>query len=280
MKLFINSYKAGSASVKALAEGLREAGVDTKIIKKTNSKYKHDEENHVVINWGDSKCPDYASLINPATSVVKAANKVETFKTLTDYGIQAVPSFFSKEDAAKFLERDKGRVVYCRKLVNASQGDGIVIAKSVDELVDAPLYTGGIVAAKRKEFRVHVFDGKIIKVQQKKRRNGYKEDENYNDLIRNLKGGWVFCTEDVRIGRKAGDTCRLAVRALGLTFGAVDILETTNGEGWVLEVNTACGLQGSTVDAYVEAIKDKFKPVPVPEPAPWGNFFFEDEADE
>jgi len=267
MKIFIKPYKAGSKSVKALIAGLKEVGIDAKTIRTKNSKYVHDPVNHTVINWGNGTCPNFDNMLNSAGAVVDATNKVDTFKLLSGKDVRIVPAFYSKEDATKFMQGADGRIVYCRTLLNASQGKGIVVAKTPDELVDAKLYTGGIVAEGRKEFRVHVFKGKVLHTQQKRRRNGYKENENFSDLVRNLAGGWIFGIKDVEIADETKTTCINAVAALGLDFGAVDVLQTPNGKGWVLEVNTACGLEGTTIGKYVEAIKDYVEDKP--EPVEW-----------
>lgn len=263
MKIFVNQYKAGSKSAKALVKGLQEVGVEAKRIKKVGSKYKHDPENHVVVNWGDSHCKHHANMLNKSDAVASASNKYSTFEALQEAGVQAVPSFFSKEDAINFLTAKEGRVIYCRTLLQGSQGDGIVIAKTPDELVNAKLYTGGLLSEGRKEFRVHVFKGEVLHVQQKRRRNGWRDNPDYSDEVRNLKGGWIFGIKDVEIEDETKATAVSAVEALGLDFGAVDILQTPNGKGWVLEVNTACGLEGTTVSKYVEAIKNYIEPKPV-----------------
>jgi glutathione synthase/RimK-type ligase-like ATP-grasp enzyme len=44
------------------------------------------------------------------------------------------------------------------------------------------------------------------------------------------------------------------VKALGLTFGAVDLGLTPTGKFKILEVNRAPGIEGSTIEAYVKAI--------------------------
>jgi glutathione synthase/RimK-type ligase-like ATP-grasp enzyme len=49
-----------------------------------------------------------------------------------------------------------------------------------------------------------------------------------------------------------------AVKALGLDFGAVDIatIKGTDGqECCIYEVNTACGMQGTTLEKYTQAIR-------------------------
>jgi len=50
-----------------------------------------------------------------------------------------------------------------------------------------------------------------------------------------------------------------AVSALGLDFGAVDIIYNEHeNQYYVLEVNTAPGLEGTTVEKYAEAFAKEF----------------------
>jgi len=41
-----------------------------------------------------------------------------------------------------------------------------------------------------------------------------------------------------------------AVKALGLDYGAVDVVLGVNGRFYVLEVNTAVGMEGTILKAY------------------------------
>ena len=51
----------------------------------------------------------------------------------------------------------------------------------------------------------------------------------------------------------------LAIKVLGLDFGAVDIIYNKQEDKWyVLEVNTAPGIYGTTLDKYVNAIMRAF----------------------
>ena len=145
-----------------------------------------------------------------------------------------------------------GDTIVCRTILNGSCGKGIVIAKTLEELVDAPLYVKYV--PKKEEYRVHVAFGHVIAIQRKARR---LECENPNWQIRNHENGFVFVhiepmgnLEDLAVG---------AVEALGLKIGAVDIIwNEKNDEFYVLEVNTSPGLEGRTIDAYVKAIKEEY----------------------
>lgn len=245
MNIFVNSYRKGSKSAKALRNGLREKGI------KAFLDIKNVKGDFLTINWGGSNCPNFKYVLNPSYYVAHAIDKISTFEMLSAADVRHVEALYSKEDAAAH-----GGIIYCRTLLTASQGDGIVVATRPEELVDAPLYTVGITDEGRKEYRVHVFAGKVIHVQEKRRRKGHKDNVDFNDKVRNLAGAWVFTIQDVNPSNDTRCTSVSAIAALGLDFGAVDIVQDSNGVGWVLEVNTACGLEGTTVSKYVDAIVD------------------------
>jgi glutathione synthase/RimK-type ligase-like ATP-grasp enzyme len=257
MKIFMKGYKKGSKGFKALLGGLRLAGFNAKGIRHKNSKYVYADD-HCVINWGDSKCPVYPNMLNHPGAIAKASNKALASRVFSQHNVPQPVTLYNRQDAIEYMYKHGG-IMYCRTIVNGSQGKGIVIAHSAQQLVDARMYTAGITGP-RAEYRVHVFNEDVIYVQQKKRRNGYKENENFNDDVRNLDGGWVFAVQDVECPDKVIDAAVAAVTALNLDFGGVDIVEDAEGNAYVLEVNTACGLQGTTVDKYVTAIKDCLAP--------------------
>jgi hypothetical protein len=147
-----------------------------------------------------------------------------------------------------------GRGARVRAAVPAGGGNGGDGGDGRRLLIDAPLYTQYV--KKAREYRVHVCNGAVIDVQQKRKRQERENDE-VDYQIRNLAGGWVYC----RGGVDAPD-CVLrasldAVASLGLDFGAVDVGYNENrGQACVYEVNTAPGIEGSTLDRYYEAISE------------------------
>ena len=128
---------------------------------------------------------------------------------------------------------------------------GIVIADSRDHLVPAPLYVKYV--PKKDEYRVHL--GKVgdevnvIAVQQKKRRLDHDEP---NWKVRNHANGFVYAREGV--DPPAG-VLGVAVDGLlrsGLDFAAFDVIFNEHQQkAYVLEANTAPGLEGQTLDDYV-----------------------------
>jgi glutathione synthase/RimK-type ligase-like ATP-grasp enzyme len=140
-----------------------------------------------------------------------------------------------------------GVTVFVRKKLNASSGRGIVVATTLP-IDDAPLYVKSI--NKTKEFRVHVVADQAIDLQEKRRKNGSRA----NEMIRNLDNGWVFCRQNIVAPAGLKELGVAAVKAVGLLFGAVDIIfDAVGNRLYVLEVNTAPGLTNSTAVSYAKA---------------------------
>lgn len=221
--------------------------------------YKEGKDLHVpgsIINWGNSALyrnfTYEQEFFNHPEAVAKAVNKLETFKALE--GRVGIPKWTEKrEEANKWLA--EGYAVFARTVLNGHSGEGIAELKAGDVILGdiAPLYTQYI--KKREEYRVHVFRGKVIFKQRKARKKEVPDDQ-VNWQVRNLDGGFIFANKNVELPDVALQSAVAAVDCLGLDFGAVDIILGNDGAYYVLEVNTACGLQGSTLDAYVEAFKE------------------------
>ena len=153
------------------------------------------------------------------------------------------------------LARDwctNGSVVFCRTLTRASEGKGIVVAETVDQLVNAPVYTKYM--KKKREFRVHIFKDKVVQIVEKRKRSGW--DANRDTRIRNTANGYVFCRD--LLSPAPSGLAELALKASKVTqsdFKGVDIgYNEKKDELFVIEVNSAPGVQGSNVDDYVTAI--------------------------
>jgi len=247
VKTFIYPYKKGSKSAKALAQAL---GI--KQIKREGSKFKPAGKR--VINWGCSRLPanieGNAVVLNDSLCVETAANKFLTLCCLKDAKIPAPVFYTQKDNAQLHMELDHKSKIFCRTTLTGNSGAGIVIASTVDELVPAPLYT--VWERIANEYRIHVFNGKVIDRQRKARSRDVPDDQ-VNWKVRNLAGGFIFARGDCQPEDGIEDAAVRAVAALGLDFGAVDVVWTKAGRVMVLEVNTACGLMGTTLEKYVEA---------------------------
>lgn len=101
------------------------------------------------------------------------------------------------------------------------------------------------------EYRMHVIDGEVVKVHEKRLRS---EADNH-PFIRNHETGWIFM--EPRDEPPADQVAIDAVGALGLDFGAVDIIkEEGTGDAYVLEVNTAPSLDEANLERYGDHFAD------------------------
>tara|TARA_R100001086_G_C11848217_1_gene261058 strand:+ start:44323 stop:45105 length:783 start_codon:yes stop_codon:yes gene_type:complete len=253
---FIYPYRTGSRSVRALKDALNDT-IRTRIIKLENSRYRPRPE-HVVINWGNSEVQPWAdghTVLNHPVSVARSSNKHLAFHELSRAEV-SIPRYTTDIRHAQYW-CDDGYTVFCRTKLRGHSGDGIVVANDRDEVVEAPLYTRGINL--KGEYRVHVFDGEVILYQKKSRR--VDEDgevivpENASEYVRNLESGWIYRTGNLKRLERVEQIALDAIEALELDFGAVDIAMDTEGDVYVLEVNTAPGLGNQdTLEAYTDAI--------------------------
>jgi hypothetical protein len=244
----------GSMSGKAIATMFRESFRAKRV--RPDGGYKHNWESHKIINWGNTERPNWFRpekshlWLNEHTTIERASNKLTAFKILSENNIR-IPEFTTNRMLAENWCRD-GHMVYCRTSLSGSKGKGIVIATNYKQLVYAPLYTKALPI--RREYRVHIFNGNVIDYQKKCRVSELPEEE-ANLLVRNLDGGWVYCRNYTKRIEDNETVALDAMKALGLDFGAVDIVRGSDRHSYVLEVNTAPGLVGTTLVNYTNAIK-------------------------
>jgi hypothetical protein len=286
-RFIVFPYKLGSASAKRLAEGL-----ETKRVR-PDGRYRY-RRGDVIINWGNSRAPEWATeesnlnTLNEPEAVLMAADKVETFNRLSAHDVPTLDFTTSQGEAQEWLSG--GDTVYVRGVVNGHSGEGIQVLKSEpselhEALVDsfdiirslgisrmleqafeteiedstteqyvppAPLYTKGKV--NNGEYRVHVAFGEVIDYRKKSRRDGEPALEGQSE-IRTLGNGWIFRQSNLNRLERVEELAIRAIDALGLDFGAVDILKDDNGDVFVVEVNTACAMDDETLDNYLTAFR-------------------------
>lgn len=246
MRTRILPYKQGSRGAKALAERL-----DCLRLNLRNSRF-NPRADDVIINWGLSVVPDRlrnATIRNHPYKVGRASNKLAFFNDMKEHAPEAIPEFWTNRAD---IPEDAYPVV-CRTVLNGHSGEGIVIADSEDELVDARLYVKYI--NKQHEFRIHVGSGEVISIQRKARRLSVPDDE-VNWRVRNLDNGFIFARQGIDLPEGVADVAIKAVEALGLDFGAADVVYNSGDRrAYVLEVNTAPGLEGTTLTDYVNYFK-------------------------
>lgn len=216
----------------------------------------------VVINWGIGKGNvGNARQINKLENVQLASNKLHTLMKLQEHGVM-VPDY-----GTSCVFADYSSIVVARTKLHGHSGDGIVIG-TPSELPRAPLYVEYI--PKVAEYRAIVVGGKVVDFKMKKKKSSPR-DEATNEVIEeeriehdehvwNVGGGYIFARNGFTVPTDAGQLGIDSVVALGLDFGAVDIIEAEDGTLYVLEVNTAFGIEGTTLELVGDAILELISP--------------------
>lgn len=210
----------------------------------------------IVVNWGNSgfdinSVLDEALVLNHPTNIALAANKLHAFRKLAESPVGPyTPTFYTSWNTIPNNEQE----YVARAILTGSGGAGITVGRKEDLPRDCPLYTRYY--KKREEFRVHVSRGDVIAVQRKAiRRDAITADTNWK--VRNHANGFVFArndgffTDHTHLYERLTNLAKDTVRYLGLSFGAVDIIwNERDGCFWILEVNTAPGVEGATINDY------------------------------
>lgn len=181
----------------------------------------------------------------------EGTDKLTQLTRFREHGVSC-PDFTTDRNVAAQWLRD-GTTVVCRTLLRGSEGRGIVVAERDDQLVGAPLYTKYL--KKKKEFRVHVLNGEVIDVQEKRKRKEFTDER--DTRIRNTANGYVFCRDGLTEPAGLRDLALRAVQALGYSLGAVDVVyNERDNRCSVLEVNSTPGMEGTTLQSYANKIAE------------------------
>ena len=237
-------YRAGSRSATALSREL--GGMCLRL--NGNSRFRPRADD-ILINWGNTDPPFRQQILN--RNVREASNKRNFFQDMREAGLEEIiPQYWTDRTHIEREVFEGDNKVVCRTVLPRHSGEGIVIANTPAELVNAPLYTKYI--KKQDEYRIHVGmrndEPIVISVQRKARREAH---ENPNWQVRNHANGFVYVRGDVNPPERVIEAAKRCLQASGLDFGAVDVIYNQHqARAYVLEINTAPGLEGQTVVDY------------------------------
>jgi hypothetical protein len=259
LTLHLYSYNENSEGCRELAAAL---GIK-RIRHGDNSRYIP-RNGKTIINWGtsDEHFPQHlkvSRVLNHPSVVSVVTNKLKFFR-LTEGTNVNVPTWTdNKTTAAEWFINNPNIEVVCRTVLNGHSGQGIQIVTNPDDLYrlvprDCSLFTR--YTPKRFEYRVHFAFGDIIDLQRK-----IKDPERdvVDFHVRSHNNGFIFARNGVEdVVQEDVKTQALNTIAMcGLDFGAIDIIyNEKRGEAYVLEVNTAPGLTGETINSYANAFRD------------------------
>lgn len=230
IRLLCTEGTKGSASLKLLAQTLSEK-LGYKVWRSTRPHPRRDN-----IKYGYS------------------VDKLTQYRWFQQQGLSALEFTTAQIIAVGWLE-EPGNIVFGRKYLNSSCGKGIVVYDHQGDFAQldnpCPVYTK--YKKKKREFRVHIFRDKVVSVTEKKRRAGFEGTR--DTKIRNLANGYVFCQS---VSNEPAGLRELALAASKVSpsdFKGVDIgYNEKNNDLFIIEVNSAPGIQGSNINAYVSQI--------------------------
>jgi len=219
----------------------------------------HPDREHygLVIRWGNSEMGlSTDTVVNSRDAVRNAADKLRALNIMFKAEV-SVPHYLcltgddSEDTLAALLpgfvraryHRAGHHLEYCSDYYDFS-GKMEGIKFSPDYIIKEIL--------KVREYRVHVgkwHDIEMLYVQRKLRQTDGDDHQ-----VWNYDNGWRFHTRPLhKVNKRVIQQAQKAREALGLDFGAVDIIQDTDGLAWVIEVNTAPGLQSTpSQEAYIK----------------------------
>jgi len=257
-RVIIVPYKFGSKGAKNLQEGLQAAvDIPVLLVSKKSTKYQPRWTDYV-INWGCSADWPWINMTDKHANQT-VVNKLDFFEQVGAAKIvwPNCPVNIPEWATDPAIAVSWNKPFFARQRLTGHSGEGIIELQAGEEPANAtkaPLYVQ--YKKKRHEYRVHFFkDGHtytIIDVTQKKKRVGH---EGTNHQIRNHQNGWVYCRENVQEPEGIQQLALNACAAIGLQSGAVDIIwNEKENKCYVLEINTAPGIEGTTCKKYTQSI--------------------------
>lgn len=213
--------------------------------KRTNKRLKTD----VVLRWGSTE--DFNRLksrleLNSLEAVTNTSNKFLMMKKLVESELPTPEILFDPfSQTVEMIDRfrDENGAFYIRG------GNGEV--RYDDEVKRNDLYVSKSVENKRREYRVHVFNGEIIAIYEKiPNEEGIKLYKSHNCHFERKN------PENCKLSLENQQTCIKAVNNLGLLFGGVDVIRCKNKNIFISEVNSAPALNGTNIDRYVNKITE------------------------
>lgn len=193
----------------------------------------------VMLRWGNSlsERKENSLELNDINDSISAINKLKMAKAFVGKGVKIPTISFNEDGEISTLSYIRGK-------------EGTV--RLGDSFFESDLYATEMVD-KDIELRIHIFNGRTIGVYEKIP----NED---SDLI--LKdNNSTFRRLDMSIDENkdrikgARPLAVKAVESLGMLFGGVDIIKSTSGEWYALEVNSSPALNTPNVERYVNEIE-------------------------
>ena len=254
--MIINPYKHGSRGAKALREALRAKGVQCWTLQRPPNTTKS-----LIVNWGNSEF-DYETqgrtIVNPPGETYFMSNKIKFFESCGQ-APDVLEWTRNRETALGW-----GTKVFARTKVEASGGEGIIVydpEAAGEGLPNAPLYTRYV--PKTHEYRLHMARGlrgegfQLMLVQRKVFVPTPERPAPLDWKVRNHANGFIFQSQP-DLEKIPRPVILAAARVMTdhfpkLHFAALDVMyHDTRNRAYVIEGNTAPGLENATVGVYAD----------------------------
>ncbi len=182
--------------------------------------------------------------INESVAISRSRDKLRSMQLLSRKGI-GLPrtGFASKADNIKDLIKNVGGAPLVIKLLEGTQGIGVVLAdtaKAAESIIEAfmglkanILVQEFVKEAGGADIRCLVIGGKVVAAMKRQGAEG--------EFRSNLHRGGS--AEVVKLSKAERETAVNAAKVMGLNFCGVDLLRSQNGP-MVMEVNSSPGLEG------------------------------------
>jgi D-alanine-D-alanine ligase len=197
-------------------------------------------------------CYGHPTKARPALNSNCGFSKIERMELMNAAGVRTVPWFEANKD---FLELPKDfKFPALARKAHGYGGTDIVPVMQPEEIpwrIAAGWDWFSSYIPVRSELRVWVFQGEHLDTYEKV----MARPQEFKYIGRNFRNGFEF--QPRKEVYYASSEAMRAVEAIGLDFGAVDMLIGTDGLPYVLEVNTAPGVLRSKAEPTLQKLADK-----------------------
>jgi hypothetical protein len=201
----------------------------------------------LIVRWGSSSFNFNCEEINSKEAVNNASNKLEMMKILSKTeGVEIPEISFDSSNYKHLLDTDG--LAYFRNANDQIRYRSSWVAgdKYCVKTLD-----------KAHEYRVHIFKNSTVGIYEK-----IPESANVK-IFKNDNCTFRRIDMSLESSRKALNGVRpmakIAVEALGLTFGGVDVVLSSNGSVRILEVNSSPALNSLNIGRFCDLLEEEIK---------------------
>lgn len=209
----------------------------------------------VTINWAINPSEvEYDGIVYNATGVAISSNKPRARMAMQAAGVPTPRTTTDSREALRWV--DEGKTIVCRPASHRSGQNFFIIRPDTSRIDrDSILSLSDYYAEfflKTHEYRLHGGHGKVLVLQEKvPNRDGI--DTTAVRPWNHATGDFVF--KVLKWSEFPINVCKAglsSIKALGLDFGAVDIMSDEQGNVAVCEVNTSPSLEDYCVSRYAK----------------------------